>query len=217
MSQLIKDIDRYYTDKISSHGATPAGVDWNGEASQLTRFRQLMRITQNDTRFILNDLGCGYGGLVDFLESTSPVSYRYIGYDVSLEMITHARERYTKHQHIEFFHIRSADEMQRADYTVSSGIFNVRMQYSDEEWLNHILHTLDSIDQASEKGFSFNCLTKYSDPEYMKDYLYYADPCFIFDHCKRHYSDQIALLHDYGLYEFTILVTKQEQAGCQRS
>lgn len=44
----------------------------------------------------------------------------------------------------------------------------------------------------------------------MKDYLYYADPCFLFDHCKRNYSDRVALLHDYGLYEFTMLVTKQE-------
>ena len=51
-------------------------------------------------------------------------------------------------------------------------------------------------------------LTKYSDKEYMRDNLYYADPLFIFDYCKRNFSKQVALLHDYGLYEFTILVKK---------
>lgn len=210
MSQLIKDIDRYYTAKISAYGTTPAGVDWNGEASQFTRFQQLARIIPTDEQFVLNDLGCGYGSLIDYLEVDRSGQYRYLGYDVSSEMIAHARRRYASRHHADFFHIQSASELGCADYTVSSGIFNVRMQYTDEEWLAYILQTLDHINKASKKGFSFNSLTTYSDSEYMKDYLYYADPCFLFEHCKRNYSDRVALLHDYGLYEFTILVTKQE-------
>lgn len=39
----------------------------------------------------------------------------------------------------------------------------------------------------------------------MQDYLYYADPYALFDVCKR-YSNNVALLHDYDLYEFTMLV-----------
>lgn len=42
----------------------------------------------------------------------------------------------------------------------------------------------------------------------MKEHLYYADPAELFDHCKRNYSRNVALLHDYGLYEFTVLVRK---------
>ena len=49
-------------------------------------------------------------------------------------------------------------------------------------------------------------LTSYSDPDRMRPDLYYGDPCRLFDHCKRRYSRHVALLHDYGLYEFTILV-----------
>ncbi|MNE88029.1 hypothetical protein D3C80_1852890 [compost metagenome] len=64
------------------------------------------------------------------------------------------------------------------------------------------------MNACSRKGFSFNCLTSYSDLEYMRDYLYYGDPCFYFDYCKRAFSGQVALLHDYGLYEFTLLVRK---------
>jgi hypothetical protein len=58
-------------------------------------------------------------------------------------------------------------------------------------------------------GFAFNCLTAYSDAHKMQSYLYYADPCRLFDLCKRRYSRNVALLHDYGLYEFTILVRKE--------
>ena len=42
----------------------------------------------------------------------------------------------------------------------------------------------------------------------MRPDLYYADPCELFDRCKRRYSRNVALLHDYDLYEFTILVRK---------
>jgi len=64
------------------------------------------------------------------------------------------------------------------------------------------------MNEYCEKGFSFNCLTSYSDDDKMKDYLYYANPMELFDLCKRKYSRNVALLHDYDLYEFTILVRK---------
>jgi len=83
------------------------------------------------------------------------------------------------------------------------------MEYSDIQWLPYILSTLDVMNKKSRLGFAFNMLTKYSDPGYMKKKLYYADPCFIFDYCKRNYSRNVALLHDYDLYEFTIRVLKQ--------
>lgn len=49
-------------------------------------------------------------------------------------------------------------------------------------------HHVNVLNRTSSKGFAFNCLTSYSDAEKMRDHLYYADPCEVFDHCKRHYS-----------------------------
>jgi hypothetical protein len=80
---------------------------------------------------------------------------------------------------------------------------------SGSEWRDHVEATLDVMDRTSRRGFSFNCLTTYSDAEKMREDLYYADPCDLFDCCKRRYSRHVALLHDYGLYEFTILVRKE--------
>ena len=53
-------------------------------------------------------------------------------------------------------------------------------------------------------------LTRYSDEEYIekRPELYYGDPCFFFDYCKKHFSRNVALLHDYEIYDFTILVRK---------
>jgi hypothetical protein len=49
-------------------------------------------------------------------------------------------------------------------------------------------------------------LTRYADPQLMRKDLYYADPGRYFRLCKERYSRNVALLHDYDLYEFTILV-----------
>ncbi len=67
---------------------------------------------------------------------------------------------------------------------------------------------LEKFNSLCRKGFSCNFLTKYSDANRMRSDLYYADPCFLFDYCKRHFSKNIALLHDYQLYDFTLIVRK---------
>jgi hypothetical protein len=64
------------------------------------------------------------------------------------------------------------------------------------------------MNEKSKAGFAFNVLTKYSDVEFMRKELYYADPCFLFDYCKRAFSKNVALLHDYNQYDFTLIVRK---------
>jgi hypothetical protein len=94
------------------------------------------------------------------------------------------------------------------DFVIASGIFNVKQQASDSEWNTYILETLHHMNSFSLTGFAFNVLSAYSDKEYMRNDLYYADPLSLFDYCKRNFSKYVALLHDYPLYEFTILVKK---------
>lgn len=123
-------------------------------------------------------------------------------------MIIKAKELYGKYENINF--IKDCDIGKTADYTVASDIFNVKLKQKDSDWLDYILETLNRMNEKSKKGFSFNCLTIYSDENYKKNSLYYADPCFLFDYCKRNFSKNVALLHDYFLYEFTILVREKE-------
>lgn len=104
--------------------------------------------------------------------------------------------------------VTSASGLAAADYSVASGVFNLRLEVDDAAWRAYVVETLDTLDGVSERGFAFNMLTRYSDPERMRPDLYYGDPCFFFDHCKRAYARDVALLHDYGLYEFTIVVRK---------
>lgn len=204
MNNIHKNIDNYYSNKIIEHGATPKGVDWNGEESQCTRFEQLSKIISAKIEFSINDIGCGYGKYSEYLEKNF-INYSYKGYDLSQEMVDSANKTYKSN---DFYRINNLDEILESKYSIASGIFSVKMDHNESEWLSYILNTLEKMNEKSTKGFSFNMLTKYSDQEYMRDNLYYADPLFFFDYCKRNFSRNISLNHDYNLYEFTILVRK---------
>lgn len=202
-----KKVSEYYTEKIKKHGTTSWGVDWNSKESQFLRFEQLCKVitSKRDEKFSILDYGCGYGALIQFLKENYS-NFSYLGYDISEEMIKTASENFSKEENVRF--TTDKNELLHSDYTIASGVFNVKLDTKTEEWENYIISTLYEMNNFSKKGFAFNMLTSYSDKEYMKDYLYYANPCWYFDFCKRNFSKNVSLLHDYNLYEFTLIVRK---------
>ncbi|MBY5866557.1 class I SAM-dependent methyltransferase [Rhizobium leguminosarum] len=202
---ILGAVAQYYSSKLAEHGQSPRGVDWNSARTQLLRFAQLSKVIADSSDFSVNDLGCGYGSYFDYLRNNYD-DIHYVGIDVSADMVAAARQRFANVDNGRFVVSVEPDTM--ADYGIASGIFNVRLNGTDDAWHAHILRTLDVLDKTCRRGFAFNCLTSYSDADKVRDYLYYANPAAMFDHCKRNYSRDVALLHDYGLYEFTILVRK---------
>jgi SAM-dependent methyltransferase len=202
--EILADVARYYTGKLAEHGETPRGVDWNGEEGQVLRFEQLARVLDPRGDFTVNDLGCGYGAFLEFMRPRFQ-GFHYYGYDVSEDMVRAARARLPGS---DGSFVVAAAPTETADFGVASGIFNVRLGTTPRAWEAHVEATLQELDRTSRRGFAFNCLTSYSDADRMRPDLHYANPCRLFDLCKRRFSRQVALLHDYGLYEFTILVRK---------
>jgi len=203
-AKLLDPVRKYYGDKVEKHGATAGGIDINAAESQPVRFGQLLKLCDGDG-FSINDYGCGFGWLYRHMTGKG-MSFTYRGFDISQRMIAKANELHGGAPNCEFFTDES--RLTKSDYTVACGIFSVKLEAGDSEWLEYCLDTIRKIDRISGKGFAFNALTKYSDAHLMRSDLYYADPGFLFDHCKRNYSRRVALLHDYELYEFTIIVRK---------
>jgi SAM-dependent methyltransferase len=201
---ILAQSESYYSSRFATHGATPAGVDWNSAESQELRFAQLMRIAGARRTFSILDYGCGYGALWRWL-AQGDCDYEYLGFDVSNEMIEYASAAASPWPSVRFS--ASAEELQSQDFAVASGIFNVKLAVERDRWQDYVIDVIEELDALSRTGFAFNMLTAHSDPDRMRDDLYYGNPAFYFDHCIR-FSRNVALLHDYGLYEFTILVRK---------
>lgn len=203
MNDTLARTAEYYSARLREHGPTPRGVDWNSAAAQFTRFEQLAKVCERDRAITVLDYGCGYGALLPFLRKNG-FRGKYQGFDVSADMIKTAQNNYARGRRCTFTAVRRA--LRRADYVLASGIFNVNVSSSEASWRRHIHKVLDDIDHLAQKGFAFNMITAHVD--YKQKGIYYADPCYYFTLCKGKYSRNVALLHDYGLYDFTILVRK---------
>ncbi len=202
-----KKLNRYFAEKLDTYGATPKGVDYNGPDAQALRFEQLVKVINPSQKFTVIDYGSGYGAMFDFLYKKG-WDFEYYGIDLIEKMVLSGRET---HKDFPNAHFTSDEkEVPAVDYLLAGAIFNIKMEAPYEEWQKFTLQTLRNMDALCSKGFSFNMLTKYSDADRMAERpdLFYGDPLFFFDFCKRNFSRNVALLHDYGLYDFTIIVRK---------
>ena len=201
MKISLQAVAEYYTQKVVAFGATAKGADWQNEKSQMLRFSEIAKILNSDKHASVCDLGCGYGAFARFLRSSGHVG-DYEGVDVSDKMIEKAQR------------ILGGDEScrltlgerpaRKADYVCASGIFNVKLGADPVAWEQHICDVIDMMADSATKGVAFNCLTAYSDVDLMQDYLSYVSPSKMLEYCARKHSRWIELVHDYGLFEFTI-------------
>lgn len=193
----------YYTDRLRRFGPTPAGVDWNSEAGQRARFDALLPDLDRSESIL--DVGCGYGALLDHLRDQMPEwSGRYLGVDLSAEMVAAARERTG-------FPERFSDDLpddRSWDRVVGSGLFNVKGEVEPTAWWEFVRTSLAEMFQRCRGTMSFNLLTAYSDPDRMRSDLFYARPGDLLDHCATTMSRSLVLDHDYGLFEFTVHVRR---------
>ena len=207
--RLVATVGRYYADRLKQFGATPRGVDWNSAESQALRFDRLLELLPRsqaaDPPASLIDYGCGYGALADHLASRGgALSYR--GFDVSAEMIAAAEARQGSTPARSY--TADAGTLQPADYVVASGVFNVRLHHPADVWRAYVWDTIAILSRLSRRGFAFNMLSMCSDPDKRRDDLFYMDPGEALNECLQRFPRQVTLLHDYPLYEFTILVRK---------
>ncbi len=210
MSDL-NDIQTFFRNCFLEHGTSAEGVGWNSTDAQEVRFEQLMKVTEpRGEPFSLIEFGCGYGHLIEYLRRVDCIPAQFYGYDIVAESLKAARERFADDATIHF-----EDNMNLlpvSDYLVASGVFNIKLAHDHASWTRHIIDSLEIFNKLTVKGFAVNFLTIYSDYERMaqRPDLYYADPSFLFDYCKNNFSRRVALLHDYPLYDFTLIVRKDQ-------
>lgn len=198
-----------YTDNLKTHSLTPRSVGWRDEVSQELRFDKLAQVIEKSSGpagITVNDMGCGYGAMFAHLDNLRRVRLeRYFGYDISDAMVS-AAQRHVDDPRAEF--LNSPRVTHKADYSFVSGTFNVKLDETAERWTEYVKEALMNLASLSTKGLAFNLLTTYVD--WKQDNLYYADPFEYFDFCKRNISRYVSLIHDYPLYEWSILVRKGE-------
>jgi SAM-dependent methyltransferase len=196
------DVASYYGAKIARHGPTPFGVDWTCEPTQQLRFVQLLKVTGPGRFFTLNDLGCGYGALLPFLRQRRLArEFDYLGIDVAPAMIDAARALHGRRRNARFE--CSAAPSRVADFTVASGIFNVRFAHGDDAWSELVERTLRTMADCSRLAFAVNFIDA-SVGRDMPGQLYRADADEWRAWCEKELGWRCEVLRGYGMREFTL-------------
>lgn len=201
--RLLAGVSRLYGDSLAEHGTTSQAVGWRDEASQRLRFDKLFQLVEDDAEDVsVADLGCGYGAMFDYLaERLGDRLTSYVGIDVNAEMVGAARAR-VEDPRASF--VVGALPQEPCSHAFVSGTFNVKLDASDAEWEEFVRGTLRALAPVARRGVAFNLLTDQVD--WREEQLFYADPGRFLEFCRRELSRSVALLHDYPLYEWTMLV-----------
>ncbi len=202
---VYKTIEKYYSARISKYGATPLGVDWTCIATQQLRFVQLLKICQFSVPFVLNDLGCGYGALLTYLSNHhATTEIDYLGVDLSATMICHAHRLYSDWPRTHFAVGSTCSRV--ADFSVASGIFNVKLKQDLETWENFIVQTLLDMKANSRRGFAVNFMLPEAPHLVPHEMLYRTVPQRWIEFCRDRLDCSVKMIANYGLREFTLLI-----------
>jgi SAM-dependent methyltransferase len=209
LTGLHDDIAHYYSRKVRMHGPTPLGADWPCMPTQELRFVQLLRLCDFSRPFALDDLGCGYGALLAFLAKRHRRSrIDYLGIDLSPAMLVEARRLWGRRSNTQFILGHASPRV--ADYSVASGIFNVKLHQSAGIWTRFIQTTLTGMHASSHRGFAVNFLAPLAAGVEGKIELYRAPAQVWRQFCEDQLQARVEVLENYGLREYTLLVRRAE-------
>lgn len=193
--------------QFKEFGPSPSGVLWKNAKGQEQRFETLLGICKETAaeKIAINDLGCGYGALFEFLKNHNfnQGHFTYQGFDICREMIVDCNQRVADDR-ASFTWTYQAEML--ADYTFMSGTFNMKGTAEDDQWLSYIQDSLRLVDKNSRKGFAFN-LHDVAQKKRL-EWTFYAEPEVMLKFCQKSFSGEVSMIKDKKKKEFSILVQK---------
>jgi SAM-dependent methyltransferase len=194
----------YYSGRLRRHGPTPLGVDWPHRLNQELRFVQLLTLCDFSAPCSLNDVGCGYGALLGHLwRRHRAARIDYLGTDVSAGMVAAARRRW-RHRGWAAFE-QAADCLRSADYSLASGIFNVKLDCAEQAWEVRVMQSLANLHRHSGRGLAVNFITP-ARPGSASPPQLYRPPverwkCWL----EQALGLKVTVIDGYGLPEYTLI------------
>ena len=204
---LNKEISNIYNKRFDTFNNTPKGVFWNSKLSQDLRLNIILdKILQNtkSDEFSIADIGCGYGRLYEIIkERKLDGKVKYHGFDINQKIISFCKNN------IDFENIKfsiSAFPLNKTDYVVMSGTYNLTPTNNISLWEDYIIKNLTSNWKLVKKAMIFNCLIK--ERRKIEKKLYYTELSWIQKICERNFCDPEVIKHNLLKDDITIILKK---------
>ena len=159
LKEFEKKVANEYNSRFIKYGAQPKSSLWFSEQRQILRFDLIIKFIKRNSppgQFLINDIGCGYGGFLKRLEDNFNIdSFSYAGFDLAKSPIAYCKQRYARNgAHFYFSGIPS----EIADYSVMSGTFNYAPDITFEAWKEYLFKSLNSIWNLTRRSMIFNLM-----------------------------------------------------------
>lgn len=207
METVSKRLKEHYEKTFSEFGASSKGVDWGTDEDVMLRYENMLSLIRKESEppFSLLDVGCGYGGLLDYAVEHD-IKLKYTGIDVAENMIGHAK---ANHETDEFFvgDVLHHPFDRRFDYVICNGILTQKLATTIKEMDRFANALIKRMFGLCEIGISFNIMS--SKVNFMADNLYYRSPVEMLSFCLDNLSSKVRIDHAYPIYEYTVYVYRE--------
>jgi SAM-dependent methyltransferase len=205
--KIIQNTLEYYDTKLLNYGNNYKGMNWSSKKSQYLRFQELTKIGPIKNKSI-HDVGCGNGELLNYLIKNKIIFSKYLGSDISYKMINIANDNFNHFKNVKFKYLNllTISNQIKYDYVLASGIFNIKNNFSNKEWLKYVFEMIIKMFNFSKIGLGFNMLT--FDVDYKEKKLFYMTLDKLVSFIRLNLSKKIVINHSYNLWEFTVYIYK---------
>ncbi len=206
MEKVTDVLKAHYKGTFDRFGPTSKGVDWGDDVRRATLRHQKMLSILADAkgRVSLLDVGCGYGGLLEYARAQK-LDLDYTGIDVAENMISWAQANQDGGTFV-LGDILETDLSRTFDFVVCNGILTQKLSVSNRDMDGFAQRLIRRVFDLCTRGVAFNVMT--NRVNFYADNLYYRSPVELLGWCMDELTVRVRLDHSYPLYEFTTYLFK---------
>jgi 2-polyprenyl-3-methyl-5-hydroxy-6-metoxy-1,4-benzoquinol methylase len=205
MKEIATTLQEYYTKCFAEHGASPRGVDWHNWQSLVLHYEKMLAVIEPAAvgqRVSLLDVGCGFGGLLDYAKSKG-MTLDYSGIDIVPAMITHGQKQHPE-ANFSAVDIFEFEPKRVFDYVVCNGVLTEKLDVSSLEFDKFVRRMVRRMFELARQGIAFNLMT--TQVNFTAPNLFYKNPLEMIAFCTAELSSKFVIDHAYPHYDYTMYV-----------
>ena len=208
LSKIEREIAATFNSRFGAYGPTPEASLWFNKSRQLARFSKLKEAIVSrvsNTEFTIGDVGCGYGGFLDYLTTHHrDIGFKYYGYDIADKFIAYCSKN-LQTANATFLH--RSRPTRKADFHVMSGTYNYAPKMGVGTWRSYMRDEIKYIFSATNKCIVFNLML--ADKAYIsKSSIFYEEMEHFLSFCRKELGETTILEHPLLRLEKTFCIEK---------
>jgi SAM-dependent methyltransferase len=208
-----RKISEGYENELEKYQTGSRAVGWPRQEDVAKRFKVILDIIKFDTmksdhQVSIVDIGCGLGHLLEFINEQAITSIEYSGLDISLKYIDRCKNIFPDH---DFFccDLLTEEFNKKFDFAVMNGLFTQKFSMEQDDMFTFLKLILKKVFPLVHRGLAFNVMSPYVD--FKKDGAFHLEINQLSEFIITNLSRNFVIRHDYGLYEYTCYIYKDNQ------